>query len=209
MIAMASILAHHIRRHRHLLPIAWLSATVATIILTLTLLISSLNGNSPTENLKYTIYAAKPLVLGAATFRLEHGDSRAELINSVFEKYNCPMAGLGEKFVAEADKNEIPYWIVASIAFQESSCGKKVPIVGGQSSFNAYGYGVWGNNITMFDSWEHGIEVMSRYMHKMFFSKGTDDLCEIMKTYTPPSEGSWCEGVEFFKKEITEFQSPE
>lgn len=143
------------------------------------------------------------------TSTTENGDPRAIKIDEIFKKYNCPMAGLGEVFVREADKNNIPYWVVASIAFQESSCGKKVPYVDDNSSYNAWGWAVYGDQVKTFDSWEHGISVVSQYMDEKFFSKGITDLCEIMKIYTPPSKGSWCKGVGFFGEEIHEFESPE
>jgi len=60
----------------------------------------------------------------------------------------------------------------------------------------------------MFDSWEHGIKVVSAYMNERFFSQGVTELCDIMKVYTPPSKGSWCAGVEYFKDAIDEYQTP-
>jgi hypothetical protein len=111
--------------------------------------------------------------------------------------------------VEEADKNEIPYWLVAAVSFQESNCGKKTPEKEGVESYNAWGYGVWGDNVMMFENWEAGIESVSRYMGKKFISKGVTDTCEMMKTYTPPSQGSWCKGVNHFKEVITTFETPQ
>lgn len=144
---------------------------------------------------------------GETVFEATATDVRALKIESVFSKFKCPMQGTGEFLVQKADEHKIPYWLVASVAFQESGCGKKTPKVGGDESYNAWGYGVWGGNVKMFADWHAGISAVSRYFDVNFFSKGISDPCEIMKTYTPPSKGSWCEGVKYFGELITSFES--
>lgn len=163
---------------------------------------------SPDLAYKYTIFSSKPKVLGYSTQDVDTEDARDERIDEVFKKYKCPIQGYGETFVREADKNNIPYWLVAAIAFQESSCGKNTPVVKGEETYNLYGWGVWGPHVFKFESMEEGIATVSEYMSSKFISKGVTEPCEIMKTYTPPSKGSWCEGVKFFRDEIVEFESP-
>lgn len=200
-----------IKEHKYslmiILPTVWMGSVVLMMVTLIVLLFTSFN--LKINNHKYSLYASKPLVLGAMTSTTGIGDPRAAKIDMVYNMYNCPMANLGYKFVEEADKNNIPYWVVASIAFQESNCGKKTPEKDGVESYNAWGWAVYGDQVKMFDSWEHGIEVVSKYMNERFFSQGVTDLCEIMKTYTPPSKGSWCNGVDYFRLEIDEYQSPE
>ena len=188
------------------LPAIWFGTMALMILLLISLLFMSASKTKPSY--KYSLYSSKPLVLGATTGEAGVGDSRIEKINQVFETYNCPLSGLGKVFVEEADKNEIPYWVVAAVSFQESSCGKNIPFVDGESSYNAWGWAVYGDNVKVFDSWEHGIEVVSAYMEETFFSQDITELCEIMRTYTPPSQGSWCEGVDYFKDVIHEYKTP-
>jgi len=189
-----------------ILPAAWLSSFSLVLVFLIVVLFTSFDKTNHTY--KYSIFSAKPLVLGIMTSSTQNGDPRAAKIDSVFRKYNCPLEGLGKVFVLEADRNNIPYWIVAAIAFQESSCGKQIPYVDDKPSYNAWGWAVYGDQVRTFESWENGIQVVSRYMGERFFSRGVTDLCEIMKTYTPPSKGSWCKGVEFYQDEIHEFESP-
>ncbi|MEZ6255226.1 MAG: hypothetical protein R3B92_00390 [Patescibacteria group bacterium] len=155
---------------------------------------------------KYSTYSSKPKVAGIATQNLESGDARAARINAIFSMYECPIQGKGDVFVKEADKNNIPYWLVASVAFQESTCGKYTPYINGAPTHNLYGWGVWGDNVAKFDTLDEGIEVVSEYMNKRFYSQGITEPCDIMKVYTPPSQGSWCEGVKFFRDKITQFE---
>ena len=158
-------------------------------------------------NNKYTIYASKPLVLNESTFEIDTTDARVQKIDNVFRDYKCPLEGLGDVFVKEADKNNIPWYIVAAISFQESGCGKKIPYVDSEPSYNAWGYGVYGENVHEFDNWVQGIEVMSRYLSKRFYAQGVTDTSDIMKTYTPPSMGSWYKGVDYFSDLIQNYST--
>lgn len=157
---------------------------------------------------KYSLYSSIPLTLDSVSQELDYSDSRAVRIDKVFEVFNCPMHGLGEAIVKEADDADIPYWVVAAIAFQESSCGKNTPTLDGVNSNNAWGWATYGANVYEFDSYEQGIETVSKYLSKKFYSAGITDMCEIMRTYTPPSNGSWCKGVEYFGDLIQSYKSP-
>lgn len=190
-----------------IVPVVWvISTTLFLMVLSIYLLVQE--RKSPDLAYKYTIFSSKPKVLGYSTQDVDTEDARDERIDEVFKKYKCPIQGYGETFVREADKNNIPYWLVAAIAFQESSCGKNTPVVKGEETYNLYGWGVWGPHVFKFESMEEGIATVSEYMSSKFISKGVTEPCEIMKTYTPPSKGSWCEGVKFFRDEIVEFESP-
>jgi hypothetical protein len=154
------------------------------------------------------LFGAKTLTLPQSQFEAVQSDSRALKVEKVFEKFKCPLAGTGAFIVRKADEHGIPYWLIPAVSFQESGCGKKTPEPSGiGESYNAWGYGVWGNNMKTFDGWEAGISAVSKYFGTNFFSKGVTDPCEIMKIYTPPSKGSWCEGVKYFGELIENFES--
>ena len=157
---------------------------------------------------KCVIFSSKPLTFEQSTYHLYTKDSRAQKINGVFKYFKCPLEGMGEKFVEEADSNNIPWYIVAGIAFKESSCGKNTPKVEGAESYNAWGWAVYGTTTKTFDNWARGIETVSKYLGTRFYSQGITDECEIMKVYTPPSNGSWCEDVKYFGNLIQEFSTP-
>lgn len=155
-----------------------------------------------------SVFGAKTLTLPESQFQAIQIDSRALKIEKVFEKFKCPLAGNGAFIVEKADEHGIPYWLVPAVAFQESGCGKKTPEPTGiTESYNAWGYGIWGQNIKTFNGWEAGISAVSKYFGVNFFSKGITDPCQIMEIYTPPSKGSWCEGVKYFADLIENFAS--
>ena len=193
---------------KNFLKLGWFAtSTFASLILVLVLLVYPKTGIRDTA-VKYSIFSSKPFVAGVSSANLTEGDARGAKIDEIFEMYNCPIQGMGNVFVREADKNNIPYWLVAAVAFQESSCGKYTPKVEGTESSNLWGWGVWGEHIYMFEDIEEGIIVVSKYMNNTFYSKGITDPCSIMKTYTPPSDGSWCKGVKYFRDEIMDYTTP-
>ncbi len=196
----------HVRKN---LTGAWASISVVAIFVFLTSLMLTPQKAKPQDTTRYAIYSSRPLTLQPSTNAVYSKDSRAQRINEVFKIYNCPLEGMGDVFVYEADKNNIPWWLVAAVSFQESSCGKKTPKVGGIESYNAWGWAVYGDMTFSFDNYARGIETVSKYFRTRFFSQGITDPCEIMKTYTPQSNGSWCEGVNHFGDIIKDFKTQE
>ncbi len=120
-------------------------------------------------------------------------DYRAIQIDSFFSTINAPLAGYGGKFVTEADKHDIDWRLVASIANCESTGGKVTPQYGNKETFNAWGWAVYDNNsvtkkVSRYDmgSWEHGIEIVSDGMES-YYKKGLKKPAEIVTRYTPAS----------------------
>jgi hypothetical protein len=187
----------------------WASISVVFIFTFLITLMLTPQKARPVDTTRYAIYSSKPLVLEQSTTTIYSKDSRAQKLNEVFRMFKCPLEGMGDAFVYEADKNNIPWWLTASVAFQESSCGKNTPKVDGIETYNAWGWAVYGGNAFSFDSYARGIETVSKYFSTRFFKQGITDTCEIMKIYTPPSNGSWCEGVNHFAEIIRDYKTPE
>lgn len=63
---------------------------------------------------------------------------RAEQIDAYFESKNAPLAGYGEKFVEEAEKNGLDYRLLPAIAMRESTGGKQACK---KASNSVFGYG--------------------------------------------------------------------
>ena len=97
-----------------------------------------------------------------------------------------------------ADKYEIDYRLVPAIAMQESNLCKVIP----HNSYNCWGWGIYGNTVTRFSSYEESIETVSRGLKKYYVDQGLKTPDQIMKKYNPSSNGSWAFGVNFFFKAI-------
>jgi len=119
----------------------WASFSIVAIFAFVTSIMTIPQKAVPQDTTKYSIYSSKPLTIKTTTASIYSRDSRAQKINAVYKIYNCPLEGMGDVMVYEADKNNIPWWLVAAISFQESGCGKKTPKSNGVESYNAWGWG--------------------------------------------------------------------
>lgn len=163
---------------------------------------SALQSASP-ENLSafresYSSFNALPttgLVLGA---QIVAADARAALIDNFFRRYNSPMAGLGADIVATADKYRLPFGLLPAIAQCEGNLGKIMPF----DSYNPYGFGIYGDRVTKFGSWQEGIEIVSKTLRTDYIDLGLDTPTKIMSKYTPPSKGSWAFCVGKFMEQL-------
>lgn len=77
---------------------------------------------------------------------------KAEKIDKYFAKYDLPLANFGEKFVAEAEKNNLDWRLLPAIAMRESTGGKFA------CSFNPFG---WGSCSLEFSNFDEAIEVVA------------------------------------------------
>lgn len=123
---------------------------------------------------------------------------RVKALENFFKKYNSPLAENAETFVKVADKFNMDYRILPSIACQESTCAKRLI----EGTYNPFGWGIYGNNYISFESYDHAIEKVGEGLHKNYLSKGFDTLYEIAPIYTPPSKGSWYKGTRWFSTQI-------
>lgn len=132
-----------------------------------------------------------PLVLGTYTTELGISDGRAAKLKAFFRKYNSPLYDVADHIVAEADRNGFDYRLLAAIAMQESTLCKFIP----ENSYNCWGWGIYGDLVTRFGSYEEGITIVSEGIKKNYIDHGLVTATAIMAKYTPPSKGSWAQGV--------------
>ena len=134
------------------------------------------------------------------TLRLKFNssDGRVLLIANYLKKYRSPLFPHAKELVDISDKYQLDWRLLAAIAQQESNLCKKIPI----NSYNCWGYGIYGNLVTRFDSYVDGMDTVARGLKKNYLDKGLDTPEKIMAKYTPPSQGSWARGVNQFLDDI-------
>ena len=148
------------------------------------------------ENIKTTEYVEEyALSHSIESVRID----RANALNKFFTKYNSPLIGKEKEFIEIADKYELDYRLVPAIAGMESTLCKKIP----HQSNNCWGWGVYGNNVIRFESFEAGAEEVAKGLAQNYVDKGLDTPERIAPVYTPPNPGNWSRGVRFFMNEIT------
>ncbi len=141
----------------------------------------------------YQPYSAVPQVLAAfSDAEIKDADARPTIIDNFLNRYKSPFKGLGQFITDTADKYQIPYSMIPAISQCESNVGKVIP----PDSFNAWGYGIYGDTVLRFNNWFEAIDRVSRGLREDYYSQGLDTPQKIMTKYTPSSNGSWAQCVE-------------
>ena len=154
----------------------------------------------PTKNI---VFAALPPINNDIKTSVKTADARPEIIRQYLSYYNSPLEPHSDLIVQLADKYDFDYrWLVA-IAQQESNLCKHIP----ENSYNCWGWGIYPNPVTgvlqviRFDDYADALtSIAPRFKELFLHGKHYRDAYKVMKTYTPPSDGSWAHGVlQFFK----------
>ena len=149
---------------------------------------------------KYDQFAlsSAPLVMGAYEAQANINDGRAANLKSFFRKYNSPLYDHAEFIVKVSDKYNFDYRLLPAIAMQESGLCRVIP----HNSYNCWGWGIYGDTVTRFSSYEEAIDTVGKGLKKHYIDKGLITASAIMAKYTPSSNGSWAHGVNTFLKAL-------
>ena len=141
------------------------------------------------------VFAALPSFDQEIKTSIKTADARSEIIRQYLNKYGSPLEPYASLIVELSDQYNFDYrWLVA-IAQQESNLCDHIPA----NSYNCWGWGIYGDKVTRFDSYEDALKKISPQFTKIFLKGNhSKDPCVVMATYTPPSEGSWCAGISQF-----------
>ncbi len=134
-------------------------------------------------------------------------DRRAVILQAYLAKYNSPLQYHAQDFVDAADTYNLDWKLVPAIAGVESTFGKHVP--GGHNpaftSYNAWGWGVYGDQSLGFQSWKDGIFTVTGGLRNGYFNKGLTNPYTINKKYA--SSPTWGMHVSFFLADLNKFEA--
>lgn len=133
--------------------------------------------------------------------KIRQMDKRAQILKAYFAKYNSPLENQAQDFIDAADIYNLDWKFVAAVAGNESTFGKFVPY----SSYNAWGWGVYGTQAIYFKSWREGIFTVSKGLRENYFNKGLTDPYSINQVYA--ASPAWGKNVTFFLKDMEKFQN--
>lgn len=139
-----------------------------------------------------------PLVLGVIESDVKLQDGRVAALKRYLRKLDSPLFDHTELLVEEADKYGYDYKLLVAIALQESTGCKFIP----ENSHNCWGWGIYGDKVTRFASYDEAIRTVSKGIKENYIDKGFITTEDIMSKYTPSSDGSWAWGVRFFFQKI-------
>ena len=126
--------------------------------------------------------------------KVELNDGRVANLKHFFRKYNSPLYDYAELIVSVSDKYGFDYRLLPAIAMQESNLCRYIP----ENSHNCWGWGIYGDQVIRFSSYEEAIEKVAAGIKKEYIDKGLVTASMIMKKYTPSSPGTWARGVNTF-----------
>lgn len=157
-----------------------------------------------TAFLPQTIHAST-ISASSAAFNAEvkavKRDDRAQVLKAYLTKRNSPLVESAATFVAQADKNKLDWKLVAAISGLESGFGKHIP----QNSYNGWGWGVYGDNVHSFTSWDDGISTISKGLREKYMDKwNATDVASIGRIYA--ASPTWAQRVTYFMNDIEKFE---
>ncbi len=106
---------------------------------------------------------SKPDVVEPAPMAIRVQDTRAARIDAYFARFDLPLTGYGELFVATAEKYDLDWRLLPAIAMRETTGGKFA------CYNNPFG---WGSCKIRFESFTEAIDVVG--LHLGGFHKNTD-----------------------------------
>lgn len=178
--------------------------TPVTLIVSLISLFSvtpiapSVTLNSPKTETGAQVYASLPVKIPSIAGHITVADARPEIVKQYLASYNSPLVPFANLIVAEADKYGIDYRFIPAIAQQESNLCHVIP----PHSFNCWGWGITSVSSLGFDSYDDGIETVTKGLKENYIDEGLLTPAQIMTKYTPESNGSWARGVSEFMADM-------
>jgi hypothetical protein len=152
-------------------------------------------GQNPNHSIAFAALPSTENVLGDSIISK---DARIEMLKQFFAKYNSPLEPFASDVVEAADKYDLDFRLIPSIAMQESNLCKKIIT----DSYNCWGFGIYGKKVTRFDSYPEAIETVTKTLAQNYIAGGLNTPDEIMKKYTPSSNGSWAKSVNYFMGQL-------
>lgn len=131
-------------------------------------------------------------------------DERIPLLRGYLQAKGSPLAPKAAQMIVTADKYQFDWRLLPAIAGKESSFGKKIPWdkEGQKPSYNAWGWGIYGDQVLSFSSWDEAIEKVGAGLRDGYFDKNITTIEDIMRYFTPRSNGSWAADVSSIMEQI-------
>lgn len=127
-------------------------------------------------------------------FDIQTADARIEIIRAFLERYKSPLTPYdhyASALVTASDRYGLDYRLLPAIMMQESNlCKSSDPKL-----HNCLGFGIHERGTLGFDTYEDGFDRAARELKANYIDRGLVTPEQIMKKYTPSSNGSWANSV--------------
>lgn len=135
-----------------------------------------------------------PTLATGARSEIESSDARAHIVANFLERHNSPLEPYdhyGRILVEVADRYNLDYRLLPAIMMQESNLCKSIP----PGSNNCLGFGIHERGTLGFESYEASFDRAAREIKERYVDIGLTTPEDIMRKYTPSSNGSWAFSV--------------
>ena len=144
-------------------------------------------------------YSNAPFISDQFRIDTKISDARAANLKKFFRKHNSVLYDHADYIVQISDTYGFDYRLLPAIAMQESTLCRAIPV----DSHNCWGWGIYGDNVIRFASYEEAIKTVAEGIKKEYLDKGLTTASKIMQKYTPSSpNGSWAYAVNKFLRDL-------
>lgn len=145
-------------------------------------------------------HAASSAALAAFNQEQKGEDVRAKVLRGFLASYNSPLASSSGIFIKTADDYQLDWRLLAAISGVESTFAKQLPY----NSYNAWGWGIYGDNMIYFKSYDEAIETISKALRENYIDKwGAQNVYQIGRFYA--ASPTWAQRVVYFMNQIEAF----
>ncbi len=132
-------------------------------------------------------------------------DPRAQILKDYLAKYDSPLESHAQDFIDAADKYQLDWKLVPAIAGVESTFGKNIPggYEPGSTSYNGWGWGVYGDQALFFTSWKNGIFTVAEGLKEKYVNKGLINPYQMNTVYA--ASPTWGTHVSYFIEDLDQY----
>ncbi len=125
---------------------------------------------------------------------------REEILGEYLKKFKSPLAPYAWVFVQQADTYALDWRLLVSISGVESTFAHHYPY----NSYNAWGWGIYGDNMIVFKSWDDAIATISKELRQRYIDTWkAEDVYQIGRYYA--ASPTWAQRVAYFMNDIETF----
>lgn len=188
--------------NRIIIAVLWFPATILLILLSLYILL--IRSRAQPLNLLESVKDPMAGYISPTPFFIKgiKVDFRTIALKKFLTDQNSPLVDHIDRLIREADKNGIDYALIPSIAMQESQGCLKIP----DNSYNCWGFGIYGNTVTRFDSYDSAIAQVAKTIRETYIKKGLTNPTLLEDRWAPQSRGVWSYSVNYFISKLREYE---
>jgi len=144
------------------------------------------------------VYASLPSSFPSISGDVTAGNKKVGLLKTFLDENDSPLSYSAEKIVEVSEKYGLDYRLTTAIAKKESGLCRVIP----EGSYNCWGWGIHSEGSLGFNSYDEGIEIVSKGLKEYYIDQGYETVEEIMTKYANPSSTTWAEGVLHYMSQI-------